>query len=111
MPPLLNAGEDFMSSPVMVLTFANEVPVCSSTCSPAIASAFRWAISTPSFLPEQVADGEFGGDLRDGRGIAKYVGKSIAKHIGNRLPEDKGARLVRYTILRRAFLRSAHAYR
>jgi hypothetical protein len=30
-------------------------------------------------------------------GIAKYVGKYIAKHIGNRLPEDKGARLVRYS--------------
>jgi hypothetical protein len=30
-------------------------------------------------------------------GIAKYVGKYIAKHIGKRLPEDKGARLVRYS--------------
>jgi hypothetical protein len=30
-------------------------------------------------------------------GIAKYVGKYIAKHIGQRLPEDKGARLVRYS--------------
>jgi hypothetical protein len=30
-------------------------------------------------------------------GIAKYLGKYVAKHIGNRLPEDKGARLVRYS--------------
>ena len=30
-------------------------------------------------------------------GVAKYVGKYIAKHIGRRLPEDKGARLVRYS--------------
>jgi hypothetical protein len=30
-------------------------------------------------------------------GIAKYVGKYVAKHIDQRLPEDKGARLVRYT--------------
>ena len=30
-------------------------------------------------------------------GVAKYVGKYIAKHIGQRLPEDKGARLVRYS--------------
>lgn len=30
-------------------------------------------------------------------GIAKYVGKYVAKHIGQRLPEDKGARLVRYS--------------
>jgi hypothetical protein len=30
-------------------------------------------------------------------GIAKYVGKYIAKSIENRLPEDKGARLVRYS--------------
>ena len=29
--------------------------------------------------------------------IAKYLGKYISKHIGNRLPEDKGARLVRYS--------------
>ena len=32
-----------------------------------------------------------------GEGIAKYVGKYIGKHIGNRIPEDKGARLVRYS--------------
>jgi hypothetical protein len=32
-------------------------------------------------------------------GIAKYVGKYVAKHIGQRLPEDKGARLVRYSKL------------
>ena len=32
-------------------------------------------------------------------GVAKYVGKYIAKHIGQRLPEDKGARLVRYSKL------------
>jgi hypothetical protein len=31
------------------------------------------------------------------KGIAKYLGKYIAKHIGQRLPEDKGARLVRYS--------------
>jgi hypothetical protein len=31
------------------------------------------------------------------QGIAKYVGKYIAKHLGQRLPEDKGARLVRYS--------------
>lgn len=31
-------------------------------------------------------------------GIAKYVGKYIAKHLDARLPEDKGARLVRYTL-------------
>ena len=30
-------------------------------------------------------------------GIAKYVGKYIAKQVGQRLPEDKGARLVRYS--------------
>lgn len=30
-------------------------------------------------------------------GVAKYVAKYIAKHIGQRLPEDKGARLVRYS--------------
>jgi hypothetical protein len=30
-------------------------------------------------------------------GIAKYVGKYIAKNIESRLPEDKGARLVRYS--------------
>ena len=30
-------------------------------------------------------------------GIAKYVGRYISRHIGNRLPEDKGARLVRYS--------------
>jgi hypothetical protein len=30
-------------------------------------------------------------------GIAKYVGKYISKHVENRLPEDKGARLVRYS--------------
>jgi hypothetical protein len=30
-------------------------------------------------------------------GIAKYVGKYISKHISQRLPEDKGARLVRYS--------------
>jgi hypothetical protein len=30
-------------------------------------------------------------------GVAKYIGKYIAKHIGQRLPEDKGARLVRYS--------------
>jgi hypothetical protein len=30
-------------------------------------------------------------------GVAKYVGKHVAKHIGQRLPEDKGARLVRYS--------------
>jgi hypothetical protein len=30
-------------------------------------------------------------------GVAKYVGKYVAKHIGQRLPEDKGARLVRYS--------------
>ncbi len=30
-------------------------------------------------------------------GIARYVGKYVAKHIGQRLPEDKGARLVRYS--------------
>jgi hypothetical protein len=30
-------------------------------------------------------------------GVAKYVGKYVAKHIGKRLPEDKGARLVRYS--------------
>ena len=30
-------------------------------------------------------------------GGAKYVGKYLAKHIGQRLPEDKGARLVRYS--------------
>ena len=29
--------------------------------------------------------------------IAKYLGKYISKHIGHRLPEDKGARLVRYS--------------
>jgi hypothetical protein len=29
--------------------------------------------------------------------IAKYLGKYISKHIGQRLPEDKGARLVRYS--------------
>jgi hypothetical protein len=32
-------------------------------------------------------------------GVAKYVGKYVAKHIGQRLPEDKGARLVRYSKL------------
>gem|GEM_PF-4216108 len=31
-------------------------------------------------------------------GIAKYVGKYIAKHLDARRPEDKGARLVRYTL-------------
>lgn len=31
------------------------------------------------------------------KGVAKYVGKYIGKHIGQRLPEDKGARLVRYS--------------
>ena len=30
-------------------------------------------------------------------GIANYVGKYIGKHIGQRLPEDRGARLVRYS--------------
>jgi hypothetical protein len=30
-------------------------------------------------------------------GVAKYVGKYVAKHIDKRLPEDKGARLVRYS--------------
>ncbi len=30
-------------------------------------------------------------------GIAKYLGKYIGKHIIHRLPEDKGARLVRYS--------------
>jgi hypothetical protein len=30
-------------------------------------------------------------------GVAKYVGKYVAKHIGQRLPEDKGAKLVRYS--------------
>ena len=30
-------------------------------------------------------------------GIAKYVGRYISRHIGDRLPEDKGARLVRYS--------------
>jgi len=30
-------------------------------------------------------------------GIAKYIGKYISKHIGQRLPEDKGAKLVRYS--------------
>ena len=30
-------------------------------------------------------------------GVAKYIGKYVAKHIGQRLPEDKGARLVRYS--------------
>jgi hypothetical protein len=31
------------------------------------------------------------------KGVAKYVGKYIGKHVGQRLPEDKGARLVRYS--------------
>lgn len=31
------------------------------------------------------------------KGVARYVGKYVAKHIGQRLPEDKGARLVRYS--------------
>jgi hypothetical protein len=30
-------------------------------------------------------------------GVAKYVGKYMAKHVGQRLPEDKGARLLRYS--------------
>ena len=30
-------------------------------------------------------------------GVAKYIAKYISKHIGQRLPEDKGARLVRYS--------------
>ncbi len=30
-------------------------------------------------------------------GVAKYISKYISKHIGQRLPEDKGARLVRYS--------------
>jgi len=30
-------------------------------------------------------------------GVSKYIAKYIAKHIENRLPEDKGARLVRYS--------------
>ena len=34
---------------------------------------------------------------RTAEGVAKYVGKYIGKHIGQRLPEDKGARLVRYS--------------
>jgi hypothetical protein len=34
---------------------------------------------------------------RTAQGVAKYVGKYIGKHIGQRLPEDKGARLVRYS--------------
>ena len=29
--------------------------------------------------------------------VARYIGKYLAKHIGKRLPEDKGARLVRYS--------------
>jgi len=29
--------------------------------------------------------------------IGKYIAKYVAKHIGQRLPEDKGARLVRYS--------------
>ncbi len=29
--------------------------------------------------------------------VAKYLGKYISKHLGQRLPEDKGARLVRYS--------------
>ncbi|MBU6402480.1 MAG: hypothetical protein KGS61_19340, partial [Verrucomicrobia bacterium] len=32
-----------------------------------------------------------------GEAVAEYVGKYIGKHIGNRLPQDKGARLVRYS--------------
>lgn len=31
------------------------------------------------------------------KGISKYVAKYIGKHLLNRLPEDKGARLVRYS--------------
>ena len=34
---------------------------------------------------------------RTAEGVAKYVGKYVGKHIGQRLPEDKGARLVRYS--------------
>lgn len=34
---------------------------------------------------------------RTAAGVAKYVGKYVGKHIGQRLPEDKGARLVRYS--------------
>ncbi len=30
-------------------------------------------------------------------GVANYISKYISKHIGQRLPEDKGARLVRYS--------------
>lgn len=30
-------------------------------------------------------------------GVAKYIGKYVAKHVEQRLPEDKGARLVRYS--------------
>jgi hypothetical protein len=30
-------------------------------------------------------------------GVAKYIGKYVAKHLEQRLPEDKGARLVRYS--------------
>ena len=30
-------------------------------------------------------------------GVAKYISKYISKHIGQRSPEDKGARLVRYS--------------
>ncbi len=30
-------------------------------------------------------------------GVAKYISKYVAKHIGQRLPDDKGARLVRYS--------------
>ena len=35
-------------------------------------------------------------------GIAKYVGKYISKHLGARRSDDKGARLVRYTVSARA---------
>ncbi|MBU6400727.1 MAG: hypothetical protein KGS61_10435, partial [Verrucomicrobia bacterium] len=34
---------------------------------------------------------------KTGEALAKYVGKYIGKHIEHRLPEDKGARLVRYS--------------
>jgi hypothetical protein len=34
---------------------------------------------------------------RTAEGVARYLAKYIAKHIGQRLPEDKGARLVRYS--------------
>lgn len=43
------------------------------------------------------------------KGLARYVSKYIAKHINSRLPEDKGYRLIRTTIGKKAMWKIANS--